>query len=261
MINLVIVGAFFCYGVFTLQRRGFLFEKIPTFWRKFPQKLHEPLFACGVCVSSIWGIIFIGSQYLIHHFVAPQYIDVANIPFYIIAMCGICAVFDRAVKYFEYGYKYNNISPFSDYSYLNNYNFRDTLYECFLKDVVSSGINIVEIGGETNFLKYTADGKYFSINKQAGSELGVALPDNFFVLIKGIAYEGNFDSLLNVLSLSKGFIIEGSTGGESGKQLHWIMDKFNITIKLPYSISDNCDCRPEHCGNTNNRVVLIKPIK
>lgn len=252
MINTVLIGAFFCYGVFTLQRPGFLLSKLPTVWKKLPKKLHEPLFSCGVCVSSIWGIVFILAQYFIHN-------ELLRIPIYIIAMCGVCALVDRAVKYFEYGYKYNSISPMADYSYLSNYKFRDSLYDCFLQKVVRSGIPILEIGGITESLKYS---NYSSIDKQSGTaveDFQSASADSF-ILIKGLAFEGNFDKLLHSLSLAQGFIIEGSVGGESGKQIQWIMDKFDLTIKIPYTVNDNLDCRPDHCGNTNNRVVLIKQI-
>jgi hypothetical protein len=259
MINLFIIGTFFCYGVFTLQRRGFLLEKVPDFWRKFPKKLHEPLFGCGVCVSSIWGIFFIVSQHLIKVYIPKEYIDLATIPFYIVAMCGFCAILDRAVKFLEYGYKYNNISPLVDYSYLDNYKFRDSLYDCFLKEVLAKGIWIVEIGGNTPSL---VDSKYTSINKQDGNAISyLPASEEYFVLIKGIAYEGNFDNLLQILSTAAGFIVEGSTNMQSGKQIQWIMDKFDLTIRLPYSVNDNIECRPEHCGNTNNRIVLVKPLK
>ena len=107
MVDFVFTGAMFCYGVFTLQRKNFLFDKLPILWKKFPKKFHEPLFECGVCVSSFWGIIFTISQYFIHEYIDKRYILLANIPFYIIAMCGICAVVDRAVKFFENGYGYN----------------------------------------------------------------------------------------------------------------------------------------------------------
>ncbi len=106
-LQLIIAGAFFCYGMFTLQRKGFLLEGLKNTWLKLPKALHEPLFSCGVCVTSIWGTIFILCQFLIRKYVAADYIILAEIPFYIIAMCGICAVVDRAVKFFEVGYGYS----------------------------------------------------------------------------------------------------------------------------------------------------------
>ena len=106
-LQMIIAGAFFCYGIFTLQRKDFLLEGLKTFWKKFPKALHEPLFSCGVCVTSIWGTTFILSQFLIRKYVAVEFVILAEIPFYIISMCGICAIVDRAVKFFEVGYGYS----------------------------------------------------------------------------------------------------------------------------------------------------------
>jgi hypothetical protein len=106
MFSLIVTGAFFCYGMYTLQRKGFLLDQLPNLWKKLPTKFHEPLFDCGVCVSSVWGIFFIVSQWILKHVVPHKYLEIASIPIYIISMCGICAVIDRAVKFFEYGYNY-----------------------------------------------------------------------------------------------------------------------------------------------------------
>jgi hypothetical protein len=109
MINLIIIGAFFCYGMFTLQRPGFLLESLPSLWKRFPKALHEPLFDCGVCVSSVWGTVFILLQWGIKNIIPAKYVEIASIPIYIVAMCGACAVIDRAVKFFEYGYNYKKV--------------------------------------------------------------------------------------------------------------------------------------------------------
>jgi len=263
MINIVITGAFFCYGWFTLQRNGFLLGNLPNFWRKyFPRSIHEALFSCGICVSSIWGIFFLVCHYLIINFVAKQYQILANIPFYIIAMCGICALVDRAVKFFEYGYKYTGgIVPDSDYSYLNKFEFRDKLYDCFLQAAINKDYPIIEVGGLTETL--TRYPGYLSVEKKDGHDLqNTTLPRDKFILVKGLAFEGNFDHLLLVLEASKGFIIESSIAGESGKQVQWILDKFDGIIKLNYSISNfGVNECPEHCGNNiNNRIILIQPV-
>jgi len=262
MLQLVIVGAFFCYGWYTLQRTNFLLDKLPKFWKRFfPKAMHEALFSCGICVSSIWGITFLVCHYLIINFVATQYQVLANIPFYIVAMCGICAVVDRAVKFFEYGYKYSGIVPNADYSYLNKFEFRDTLYECFLQAAIKKDYPIIEIGGTTdNLTRYPG---YLAVDKKDGHDvINTTLPRDKFILVKGLAFEGNFDHLLLILEHSKGFIIESSLGGESGKQVQWILDKFDGVIKLNYSISNfgATEC-PDHCGsNINNRIILISPV-
>lgn len=263
MLNLIITGAFFCYGWYTLQRPNFLLHPLTKFWKKyFPKRLYEPLFSCGVCVSSIWGGFFIICQYLISIFIPQQYQLLANIPFYIVAMCGICALVDRAVKFFEYGYKYTGgIISNSDYSYLNKFEFRDKLYDCFLQAAIDKDYPIIEVGGSTQTL--TRYPGYLSVDKKDGHDLlTTQLPRDKFILVKGLCFEGNFDHLLAVLQYSKGFIIESSLSGESGKQIQWILDKFDGVIKLNYSISNFgvTDC-PDHCdNNVNNRIILIQPV-
>lgn len=264
MLQLVIIGAFFCYGWYTLQRNGFLLDGLPKVWKKvFPKSIHEALFSCGVCVSSIWGIVFLLSQYLITNYAPLGIQPILNIPFYIVAMCGICAILDRSLKFFEYGYKYTGgIVSNSDYSYLNKFEFRDKIYDCFLQAAIDKDYPVIEIGGETQTL--TRYPGYLSVEKKDGHDLqNTVLPRDKFILIKGLLYEGNFDHLLAVLEQSKGFIVEASISGESGKQVQWILDKFDGIIKLPYSISNFgvTEC-PDHCGgNVNNRIILISPVK
>lgn len=265
MLQLVITGAFFCYGWYTLQRTNFLLDKLPkVLWKRFfPKAMHEALFSCGICVSSIWGITFVLSQFAITNFIPVKFQLLVNIPFYIVAMCGICAVVDRAVKFFEYGYKYTGgIIQNSDYSYLNKFEFRDKLYDCFLQAAIQKDYAVVEVGGFTENLSRYAG--YLPVDKKEGHNLiGTVLPRDKFILVKGLAFEGDFDYLINVLAQSKGFIIESSLGGESGKQVQWILDKFDGVIKLNYSISNFgvTEC-PEHCGNNvNNRIILIQPVQ
>lgn len=261
--ELLIIGAFFCYGWFTLQRPNFLLHSLTKFWKLFPRSIHETLYSCGICVSSIWGIFFLICQYLITLFVPQQYQLFARIPFYIVAMCGICALVDRAVKYFEYGYKYTGgIISDADYSYLNRFEFRDKIYDCFLQAAIDKDLPIIEVGGTTQTL--TRYPGYLPIDKKDGRNLiGTVLPRDKFILVKGLCFEGDFDYLLDVLQQSKGFIIESSISGESGKQIKWILDKFDGVIKWNYSISNFgvTEC-PDHCdNNVNNRIILIQPIK
>jgi hypothetical protein len=261
-IELVIIGAFFCYGWYTLQRPNFLLHPLTKLWKKFPKSIHEPLYSCGVCVSSIWGGIFIISQYLISAFVPIQYQLFASIPFYLVAMCGLCALVDRAVKFFEYGYKYTGgIISDSNYSYLNKFEFRDKIYDCFLQAAIEKDYPVIEIGGKTeNLTRYPL---YQSLDKKEGNDvINTVLPRDKFVLVKGLCFVGNFDHLLGILQYSKGFIIESSIAGESGKQIQWILDKFDGVIKMNYSISNFgvTEC-PDHCdNNVNNRIILIQPI-
>ncbi len=249
-LELFIIGFFFCYGMFTLQRPGFLLDFLPRLWKLFPKYLHEPLYSCGVCVSSFWGIIFL-------FLVWTQLYCIA----YLIAFCGGCALLDRAVKFFEYGYRYSPVKPLSNYSYLENMGFRDSLIESFLVMQVEKNISIIEIGGYTPQLRPFS--KYYTVDKELGDDIiGKYIMYPYFILIKGLAFEGNFDYLLNLLSAynCKGFIIEGSLSGESKRQLQWIQDTFPEVIRLPYMTGIDCEA-PDHCGgDINNRIILIKPL-
>lgn len=224
--------------------------------------MHEALYSCGICVSSIWGIFFLLSQYFITNYVSSNIQPLVSIPFYIVAMCGVCAVVDRMVKFFEYGYKYTGgVISNTDYSYLNKFEFRDKLYDCFLQAAINKDYPIIEVGGTTDTL--TRYPGYLPLDKKDGNNLiGTILPRDKFILVKGLAFEGDFDYLLQVLAHAKGFIVESSISGESGKQVQWILDKFDGVIKLNYSISNFgvTEC-PEHCGNdVNNRIILIQPV-
>ena len=205
-LDLLLTGAFFCYGMFTLQRPGFLLDFMRKIWKKFPEKLHEPLFSCGVCVSSFWGIVFI---FLNYYAIYPI--------IYLIAFCGICAILDRAVKFWEYGYKYNPVPAISNYSYLENAGFRENMIENFVDDASDKQIVLIEIGGYTSY--YEKLGTYKSYDKPTNDILNEYISDPYFVIIKGIAFEGNIDTLLNFLGAPncKGFVVEGSTSGISGK--------------------------------------------
>lgn len=261
-VEILIFGSFFCYGIYTIQRSGFLLDNIPNLWKRLPNVLHEPLFSCGICVSSIWGIFFLLYNYLADKLIPIDYIFFVKMPIYIISFCGVCAVIDRAVKYYEYGYKYTNIKPLSNYSYLENYTFRDNMIDCFLQEVLITPVKIVEVGGLTERLMALKDEcKYISIDKHEGKDIAdYYIERDYFVLIKGISFEGNFDQLLSLLSTAKGFIIEGSLAGDSGRQLKWVMDTFTDVVKMPY-ITNTKEVCPNHCaGNINNRVILIKPL-
>lgn len=257
MIDILILGAFFCYGVFTIQRNGFLLDFLPKLWKKFPKALHEPLFSCGICVSSIWGTLFILSYNYIQKSISVENQLFAMLPFYLLAFVGFTALIDRAVKAFEYHYHYTQIKPLSNYSYLENYSFRDSMIECFLTDVINKGILLLEVGGITE--KYKDLPKYASYDKSNGCDvIGTYIGEDYFLLIKGLAFEGNFDYLMGLIANSQGFIIEGSLAGDSGKQLNWILDKYPSVISMPY-MTNSCVESPTHCaGDINNRIVLIK---
>lgn len=256
-LTLLLTGAFFCYGMYTLQRPGFLLDFMRKFWKLFPENMHEPLFSCGVCVSSFWGIVFLTLNYFEIY-----------LPIYLISFCGICAVLDRAIKFYEYGYKYNPIPAISNYSYLENAKYRDNMILGFVEEAIFS-CEIIEIGGRTTSLMHGIVNnknyvfKYKSYDKPDFDVLNTYFNDPYFVLIKGIAFEGNFDALLNFLGSAncKGFVVEGSTSGISGTQINWIMDRFkDHIIQMPYKVNVSRGC-PDHCGiSVNDRIVIVKPV-
>lgn len=262
-LNLILFGALFAYGMYTMQRNGFLLDFMPSFWKKYvPKSLHEPFFSCGVCVSSVWGSFFLVSYRIIDS-LGSDYRWLLLIPFYIVAMCGITAIIDRAIKYFEYGYKYTQIKPLSNYSYLENQGFRDNFIHSVLQDI-GNDLTVVEIGGFTQKIYRLFRERYRSFDK-ASNNPGINdvtqtyISGKYFVIVKGIAFEGNFNYLLDLLESASGFIIEGSLAGDSGKQIQWIIDRFPGLIKLPYFLNDDICAMPEHCGgDVTQRVVLVK---
>jgi hypothetical protein len=245
--------------MYTIQRPGFLADFLPKIFRKFPKSLHEPLFSCGVCVSSIWGIFYFVVQYLSEIY----NISIIMIPLYLVALAGICVLFDRSIKSFEYNYKYNYWSKNNNYHYLAGDQARDTIVRNFILEPIHHANNIIEIGGLTESIKKMAGNRYYSLdllNKIDASNH--MFGDKYFVLIKGIAYEGDFDKLIGLLSNSTGFIVEAAISGNSQKQINWILEAFSQQklIKIPYQ-ANSLETNVMDCGSSvNQRIILIKPI-
>lgn len=262
MIENLILAAFFAYGMFTIQRQGFILDFLTKFWKKFPKSLHEPLYSCGICVSSIWGTFYIVVNRILESYEGPNVL-LFRIPLYVIMSCGVTVIFDRAVKYFEYGYRYNPIKPMSDYTYLRRSYFREAFTNTLLDRVIADGVNVIEIGGRSESIAARFGNLYNNYDKYAGiSDVHVPCSifgEKYFVIVHGIAYEGDFNNLMALLINSQGFLIEGSMSGVSGKQLEWVKDQFSDLVKVPFTSQFNSEKSPEHCGgNVNDRVFLIK---
>lgn len=261
MINLIFTCALFAYGMFTIQRQNFFANGLTSVWKKhFPKQIHEALYSCGVCVSSVWGIFAFFYQYTISHFCDGIWYLIAISPFVSICCAGILAFIDRAVKSFEYNYRYNPITPNVNYSYLERFDARLNIYLNYIYDV-PDGVKIIEIGGFSSKLKSKLGDRYFSFDKLVGNDITKQyIEGEYFVLIQGLAFEGNMDQLLMILSNSVGFIIEGSMSGESKRQLQQIIDNYPNIIRAPYFTSTvNKNEIPDHCGGSvDNRIVLIK---
>lgn len=261
MLQTIISCALFSYGIFTIQRPGFFLEKLPEFWKKyFPKSIHEPLYSCGICVASIWSLFYIFYRIVIGNYLDGYMYLIANAPVVAIAAAGGCALIDRAVKYFEYGYRYNPVKPNLSYSYLQTFDFRSNMFIQFLDEIDEKTI-VLEIGGHTNKIKNYFNNRYYSVDKINGNDINnYCIQGNYFLVMQGLLFEGNLDQLITLIRHSKGFIIEGSLAGESKRQLQIIMDEFPDLIQMPFTTSKiDANIIPDHCaGEINNRLILVK---
>lgn len=261
-LTLFIIGAFFAYGMYTIQRPGFFAEPLRSIFKRLPEKLHEPFFSCGVCVSSVWGLYYLASTY----YAINHGMMILLVPNYLVALAGFCAILDRSVKFFEYGYRYNYLPKNPDYTYLSSYISRNRLTTPFVVDAIQHGRNIVEIGGFTEWIKNQAgEERYLSYDLEQGRIIkDECFGDNYFVLIKGLCFEGQINNLISILANAKGFIIESSISGTSGTQVNYILDAFDqddITT-IPFKINAFEKNTPAHCaGNVSDRILIIKHYK
>lgn len=54
---LLLIGSFWCFGIYAPFSEGYVFENIGTFGIKHLGKLAKPLFACPPCMASVHGSI------------------------------------------------------------------------------------------------------------------------------------------------------------------------------------------------------------
>jgi hypothetical protein len=132
--------------------------------------------------------------------------------------------------------------------------------------ITNSGIviKVVEIGGVSNEIKEKVGANlYLSYDKANGDRdiCDTYLSFPYFIVIQGLAFEGDFNKLLDILDNAKGFVIEGAMSGESKRQLQQIQDRYQL-LKIPYKITNmDCENAPGHCGgDVSERVVLAKPV-
>lgn len=269
MLN-IFIAAMFAYGMFTLQRPGFLLDFMRPFWKKIaPKGLHEPLFECGVCVSSIWG----GSCFIYLNLFTQWYY---MIPVAMIASSGMLAIVDRAVKAFEkhYGYKAAGASSCSvpqveakqekSWEYLvDSEALRSILIEGFIHRSLDKNHYLIEIGGKAF---YTTRSKYQSFNDKhrltaenmpAPYMLGYV----YDVVILGLYFEGNLVLLKNLIKNARRTYIEYSKDGESLKQLEFLTKDMNVKILIPEYTLPITGKAPAECGSVTTRSVVMLESK
>lgn len=261
ILNYLLLCSFFAYGIFTLQRPGFLLEGLRSFWKRFPKGIHEPLYSCGVCVASIWG----GLAFL--YVSACDYLQlpvVCFLPVVLPAGAGVTAVLDRAVKAFEkiYGYKAppDPAAPApKNWDYLLPFDsLRAQIINSFVSATLASGRKLIEIGGyhpEWNHANYQA---YNSRNVFTEAALSSLKPHKYDLVLLGLLYDGDLKTLRKAVLHANTVIIEYSDDGLSRQQVDWITEGLNVRLLIPeYEMSTDPCAAPAVCGSTNRRRILV----
>jgi hypothetical protein len=262
--NTILICALFAYGMFTLQRPGFLLYFLRNVWKKLPKGIHEPLFDCGVCVASLWG----GLAYCLVVFVAPllpgYWPQLLLLPVYIIAASGITAFMDRAVKAFEkhYGYKTPNIATGEQkWDYLLPYNtLRTLLVDSFVRESFRQGIVVIEVGG---YHKEWENIKYLFYNHETTltrGTLGQCAPYmnglRYHVVILGLCFEGDIKVLQELISGAETAVIEYSDDGISRAQIAQITEGMEAQLYIPEFEINTEKPAPKTCGGAQKRKIL-----
>lgn len=264
MFEAILISALFAYGMFTIQRPGFLMDWMRPVWKKFPKKMHDTLFECGVCVASLWG----GSVYLYQVYLIPELPAVWHpllyLPIVMIAGSGICAVVDRGVKAMEkvYGYKAPVKSIGEDkWEYLKPYEeLRRVFAESFFYNAVYHDRAIVEIGGvDTAWSRASKKYTFFShANRLSGEAVDAFIrkSGDYDVVILGLAFDGDLRELRKLIMFSHSALIEYSDDGISREQVEKITEYLNVKILIPeFHIGDAN--APKQCGRVTKRKIII----
>lgn len=262
----LILCSMFAYGMFTLQRPGFLLQGMRKTWRKFPKAIHEPLFDCGVCVSSIWG----GSCFIYLYLVSQLPANLQNIaqaPVVLVGSAGILSFVDRAVKFFEKSYGYKPAPDPSkpkpkSFEYLMPYEYlRTRMIVNYVNDCFKAGRTMVEIGGIHK--EWDDNIRYRSYTKQNPftlSALNSLKPYRFDVLILGLYFNGDLKILQKAIAHAHTAIIEYSDDGISRQQVEWITEGLKAKLLVPeydISVNDADNCVPGECGCVAKRKFMV----
>lgn len=268
MLEILLICAVASYGMFTLQRPGFLLDKLPNLWKKLPKGLHEPLFACGICVSSIWGSIFFCYLVWVEANVPEYNWWIYWLPIVLIGSVGVTAIIDRAVKAFEKHYGYKAPSQKKDeekWDYLLPYvELRRMLLSNFVNDNISHGHHIVEIGGCHE--KWRDNNQYHwfdSLNPATDANISELIwqlrqeRKEYVVVIMGLCFEGDLRVLKRAIICSRAAFIEYSDDGISRQQVELITEGLTTRMLIPEFEINSCETAPGQCGQINKRKVII----
>jgi hypothetical protein len=235
MLQIIAICSLFSYGMFTIQRPGFVLASLRTLWKKFPESIHESLFACGICVASIWG----GGCYiylmLLENYAPENYLTLLYLPVIIVCCSGVNAIFDRAVKAFEKHYGYHPPTKYKgemQWSYLLPYaELRKTLVRQFLTDNLNRGHHVIEIGGYHDLYAHSKKYHAYGCNNKLDEHEILRLihqfrnaGESYSVFIMGLYYEGNLRFLKKLIQSSHVTLIEYSDDGISRHQVELITE-------------------------------------
>jgi hypothetical protein len=269
MLQLILICSLFSYGMFTIQRPGFVLHGLRGFWKLLPEALHETFFACGVCVASLWGgscFIYVTS---VDTFVPVNLQPIAYLPVAMICCSGLNAVLDRAVKAFEKHYGYQPPSTAKgeqQWNYLLPYaELRKTICRQFLVDNLNRGYHVIEIGGFQDIYSNAKRYHSYGYNNKLDEHEIVKLIHHFrttkqkyVVFIMGLYYEGNLRFLKKLIQEANVALIEYSDDGISRQQIDLITEGIKTKLLIPeYTINSHDQTSPTKCGSTEKRKIII----
>jgi hypothetical protein len=268
MLQTIIICSLFSYGAFTVQRPGFILDFMRSVWKLFPERLHETLYACGVCVASLWGgTCYVYIQWLEREQDNP-YRLILWIPVILGAVSGLNAIIDRAVKAFEKQYGYKTVQKLKgedQWKYLLPYSqLRNGICRQFITDNLNRGHSVIEVGGYSELYAHAKNYHSFSAENMLGeSEMrsimrsSIKTGSKYSVFILGLAFEGNLRTLKEFIKHSHVALIEYSDDGISRQQIELLTEGIKTKLLIPEYTINSHETPPQKCGSTEKRKVII----
>lgn len=270
MLQQILISSFFSYGMFTIQRPGFLMAWMRPIWKTFPKKWHETLFECGICVASLWGgLVFLYTEYIIP-LASNNWHTMLWLPVIMIAASGVNSFLDRGIKAFEkhYGYKppQKEIEGEKKWEYLMPY---DSLRKIFADNFVLNTIRrdemVIEIGGLHHDWKGSANYVSYSHSSLLNQDSLAAIfgwQKTYSVVIMGLAFDGDLRILKKLIEHSHETFIEYSDDGISKQQIEQLTEGIKTKVVLPEFTIEGPQAAPKECGQVSKRkIILLKPCK
>jgi hypothetical protein len=269
MLEKIIVCSLFSYGIFTVQRPGFILTRLPNLWKRIlPESLHEPFFACGVCVVSVWGTLCYYYMAYVQQYCTYESLRLfLFLPVILVCATGLNALLDRSVKSFEknYGYKtpQAKLQGEARWNYLVPYaKLRTMLVDQFVSKMKMANWLIVEVGGKNEAYARYLNYMYFDhtsrLNRDAVAQI-INMQQkgySYAVVILGLYYEGDIRDLRELIKYSSQTLIEYSDDGHSRDQIAYLTEGISTKMLIPeYEIYS--DEKPQGCGNITRRKILI----